>query len=150
MPLHEKFKAWTIKVDSWFGPRNTGLDGASVNHKGLDFNYSGGGNTDFGSPILATHEGYATVNSGIESSAGRNVIITSPDGNFRTQYMHLSAVEVESGQYVWELDPIGKMGGSASGKEDKWASHLHYDIQEKQGSNWTPINPVGSTTNVYA
>lgn len=61
--------------------------------------------------------------------------------------MHLSAIDVENGQYVWESNPIGKMGGSAYGKEDKWPSHLHYEIHEKKGDKWIPINPVGNKEN---
>lgn len=65
IPLHNIFQNWTIKIDSWFGPRDIGKEGASFNHKGLDFNYSGGGDTDLGAPILASHEGFVTVDSRI-------------------------------------------------------------------------------------
>ncbi len=42
LPIDREYNGWTARVDSWFGPRNTGLRGASTYHKGLDFNYSCG------------------------------------------------------------------------------------------------------------
>jgi RHS repeat-associated protein len=147
LPLDEPYNYWNVKVDSWFGPRNTNLSGASTNHKGLDFNYSGGGNTDYGTPILATHNGIATIDNNSAGGEGRSVYITSSDGSLRTAYFHLSEINVENGQYVSESDNIAKMGGSANGKDLGRTSHLHYEIQEMQDGKWTSINPTGGLAN---
>jgi murein DD-endopeptidase MepM/ murein hydrolase activator NlpD len=142
IPLNNKYKNWSWKIDSWFGPRNTGLPGASKFHRGLDFNYSGGGNTDVGSPILATHEGRVTAKNNTSGGEGRSVVITSPDGKFRTRYFHLSSLEVQNGEYVNESDNIGTMGGSANGGELGRTAHLHYEIQTFQNGKWTSIDPT--------
>ena len=149
IPLKKKYKNWTFRVDSWFGRRNieTEEPRASTFHKGLDFNYTGGGNTDYGSPILTTHEGTATIDNDPNGAEGRTVIITSPDGSFRTKYFHLSKINISDGDYVFESDVIGEMGGSAYGKELGRTSHLHYEIQIKDGDNWVSINPSRTKKN---
>ncbi len=146
--MKDKYKGWSIKVDSWYGRRDTGLKNASKEHKGLDFNYSGGGDTDYGSPILSTHEGFATIFSSNQGKAGRYVVITSPDGKFRTRYLHLSNIMVCDGQYVLESELIGEMGGSAFGSDHTWMSHLHYEIQENKEGKWIPTNPTGNQANI--
>jgi murein DD-endopeptidase MepM/ murein hydrolase activator NlpD len=144
IPLRDKFKQWTWRIDSWFGKRNTGLKGASKFHKGLDFNYKGGGATDYGAPVLATHKGTATVDNNTEGQEGRQVIITSPDGSFRTIYMHLSNIIVKDGAQVGEADVIGEMGGSANGKERGREVHLHYTIQKLNAKTgkWEAYDPT--------
>ena len=142
LPIENTYRGWKAKVDSWFGPRNTGQIGASTNHRGLDFNYSCGGDKDYGTPILATHEGFAHIVDNIDSKAGRYVEITSEDRTVRTRYLHLSAISIAEGQYVLEADKIGEMGGSASGDEHRWGSHLHYEIQKIINGKWTSIDPV--------
>ena len=130
IPLYDKFKRWSWRIDSGFGARNTGLPGASKFHRGLDFNYVGGGDTDYGSSILTTHDGIATVDNDPSGGEGRMVIITSADKKFRTRYFHLSKVTIKDGQEVSESDIIGEMGGSANGKEKGRQVHLHYEIQK--------------------
>lgn len=144
IPLNDKFKKWGWRIDSWFGPRNTGIPGASKFHKGLDFNYKGGGATDYGAPILATHKGTATVDNNTEGQEGRSVTITSPDGTFRTIYMHLSKIIIKDGAQVEEADVIGEMGGSANGKERGREVHLHYTIQKfnTETGKWESFDPT--------
>jgi len=144
IPLKDKFKKWIWRIDSWFGKRNTGLVGASKFHKGLDFNYEGGGASDLGAPILATHNGSVSVDNSTSGPEGRQVIITSPDGSFRTVYMHLSKIIIKDGVQVGESDVIGEMGGSAYGSERGREVHLHYTIQKfnKKTGNWESYDPT--------
>jgi murein DD-endopeptidase MepM/ murein hydrolase activator NlpD len=145
IPLYKTFKKWSLKSpDSWFGPRNTGLKGASKNHKGLDFNYSGGGDTDLGAPILAAHDGIATVDNSTKGGEGRMITITSKDKKVRTRYMHLSNISIEDGAEVSESSVIGEMGGSANGSEKGRAVHLHYQIEilNSETGNYDPIDPT--------
>lgn len=141
IPLKDKFKEWIIKIDSWFGLRDTKEKDASKNHKGLDFNYSGGGDTDLGDPVLAAHEGIVSVHESTDGAAGRYVTITAPDESVKTKYFHLSSTKVKEGDYVGESQEIGTMGGSANGSENGRTSHLHYEIHTKTDGKWTPINP---------
>ena len=52
-PVPEVFKNWKIKLGDLFG----WLKSRDRNHYGIDINYTGGGNTDYGAPIVATHHG---------------------------------------------------------------------------------------------
>ncbi len=144
IPLYDKFKIWGWRIDSWFGPRNTGLKGASKFHKGLDFNYKGGTDTDFGAPVLTTHNGTAKIDNDIAGQEGRSVTITSPDGSFRTIYMHLSEITIKDGAEINEGDIIGEIGGSANGSERGREVHLHYSIQKfnAKTGEWKSIDPT--------
>ena len=140
LPIDEEYNGFNARVDSWFGPRN--IKNGSKNHKGLDFNYSCGGNNDYGSPIKATHDGVVTIKDNTSGGEGRMVTITSQDGKFRTRYMHLSSVEIENGTNINEGETLGYMGGSGKGKENKYLSHLHYEIQKFENNEWISINPT--------
>ncbi len=145
-PVHELFHQWTRRVDSWYGPRN--CTGCSSFHRGLDINFSGGGATDFGAPVLATHAGRVVSIKTTLSGAGRNVLIQSPDGTFQTQYFHMSRSDVLLGSYVEEGQQIGAIGGSGRGRERGYAVHLHYAIKRQNSSgNYDWHNPTGGNAN---
>jgi RHS repeat-associated protein len=130
-PVPAMFKNWYRRVDSWFGgPRH--CEGCSEYHKGLDFNFSGGGDTDYGAPVVATHSGViVSVKTTTSGSAGRIVLIGSKDGSFRTRYIHLSSVAVQKGDEISEGQTIGAIGGSSYGKEYGRPVHLHYEIYKQ-------------------
>jgi RHS repeat-associated protein len=130
MPVEKFFKNLTHHISSWFGPRNVKTDKlASHFHKGLDINF-GSGSQDFGAKVMATHDGVATIKDNTSGTGGRMVWITSPDGKFRTVYMHLSKITVSEGQEVKEKDAIGEIGGSRMGGELNAPVHLHYQIEK--------------------
>jgi murein DD-endopeptidase MepM/ murein hydrolase activator NlpD len=140
-PVPLMYKNWTRKSpDEWYGfiPKR------ARTHHGLDINYSGGGNTDLGAPILATHDGtVVSVKTTTTGGSGRMIIIKSPDGSFQTRYMHLSSVTVTAGQEISEGQTIGLMGGSAFGKELGRKVHLHYEIHKlNSDGNFTSYNPT--------
>jgi murein DD-endopeptidase MepM/ murein hydrolase activator NlpD len=147
-PVNAKYKGEKFRIDSWFGPRNTGLKYASKNHKGLDFNF-GGGRFDYGAPVLATHTGTATVKNDKKGNTGRMVTVTSPDGSFRTKYMHLKSINVEDDQTITEAAQIGEIGGSRAGKEYGGQVHLHYQIEKynTETKTWAPYNPTEGNGN---
>jgi murein DD-endopeptidase MepM/ murein hydrolase activator NlpD len=147
-PVNATFKNEPFRIDSWFGPRNTGLSYASKFHKGLDFNF-GGGRYDYGAPVLSTHQGIATVKEDLSGNAGRMVIVTSPDGSFRTRYLHLKTTNVVDGQEINEAQVIGEIGGSRAGKEFGGQVHLHYDIQKynSETKTWDAYNPTEGKAN---
>lgn len=47
-----------------------------------------------------------------------------------------------NGAVVSESDEIATMGGSGYGKENYYASHLHYDIQMNIDGNWVSVDPT--------
>ena len=117
-------------------------------HKGVDINHTGGGNTDKGAPIIATHDGTITkivsIGGGDKDGGGNRVQITSSDGSISTYYMHLDVIsaDIETGSFVTEGQQIGTMGGSGKGKSDAYTTHLHYEIKIDRVN----VNPVISAT----
>jgi RHS repeat-associated protein len=130
-PVPEMFKNWHRRIDSWYGFRPL----KNRIHHGLDVNFDGGGNTDYGAPILATHSGVVvSIKTSTTKDGGRMIIIRSPDGSFQTRYFHLSSIVVSADQEISEGMTIGYMGGSSGGKEYGVKSHLHYEIHKKNSN----------------
>lgn len=113
-------------VTSGFGNRNTGIPGASTNHKGIDIEL----NNDNVPAIV----GGTVINKGTNASAGNWVKVQQSDGYIAT-YMHLAKLpSVSVGSSVATGQTIGTQGstGNSSGK------HLHYQIQDSFGNFVNP------------
>jgi murein DD-endopeptidase MepM/ murein hydrolase activator NlpD len=107
------------KVHSGVGPRNTGIKGASTNHKGADIAATG--------DVLAAANGVVIV-SGKFGTAGNTVIIAHADGTF-TSYMHMkdgSGFPAE-GTEVLQGQKIGIIGNTSTIKN--MATHLHFEVR---------------------
>ena len=119
------------KINSPFGPRNTGIAGASTNHKGVDI-----GGVYYSSQVHAAKAGTVIV-SQYSSSYGNYVVISHGSGN-TTLYAHMSSRSVSVGQTVAQGDVIGITGstGISSGP------HLHFEITE----NGVRVNPLNYLT----
>lgn len=115
------------KINSPFGPRNTGIAGASTNHKGVDI-----GGVYYSSQVHAAKAGTVIV-SQYSSSYGNYVVISHGSGN-TTLYAHMSSRSVSVGQTVAQGDVIGITGstGISSGP------HLHFEITE----NGVRVDPL--------
>ena len=115
------------RITSQFGPRNTGIKGASTNHKGVDI-----GGVGYNSEVRAAKAGTVIISS-YSSSYGNYVSISHGSGN-TTVYAHLSSRKVKVGQRVDQGQLIGITGstGISSGP------HLHFEIME----NGARINPL--------
>lgn len=108
---------------------------------GIDLAIDGNGDgfadpgPSWGTPIVATHDGVATVTMG--SWPGGN-FVSITNGGVRTAYGHLQDVHVTTGQRVVAGEEIGTMGstGMSSGP------HLHYEVWIN-GVNTDPTNLVG-------
>jgi RHS repeat-associated protein len=141
LPVLDKHNGLSWRVESGFGHRNAGAK-ASKFHRGVDLN-AGGGYSDFSAIVVATHDGIISiVHNSTEGAGGRYIRITSPDGSFCTQYLHLSEASVVEGQAVKEGQTVGKVGASAFGSEKGTASHLHYDIKVLQNGSFVNIDPL--------
>ena len=121
---------WPVKsrrITSPFGPRNTGIKGASTNHKGVDI-----GSVGYTSEVYAAKSGKVIISTRV-SSYGNYVSIAHSDGT-STLYAHLSQRKVSVGQTVKQGDVIGITGstGISSGP------HLHFEITEK-GTRVDPL-----------
>ena len=115
------------RITSPFGPRNTGIPGASTNHKGVDI-----GGVYYTSNVLATKAGIV-ITSAYSSSYGNYVVVSHGRGN-TTLYAHMSSRSVSEGDVVNQGDVLGITGstGVSSGP------HLHYEITE----NGSRVNPL--------
>ena len=115
-----------VMVSSPFGPRNTGIAGASTYHEGIDLAGPAG------TPIYASRTGVVTAATS-NSKAGYYVSINHGDG-YSSIYMHMTRFVVSAGQAVSAGQVIGYMGstGVSSG------SHLHFGISY----NGTYVNPA--------
>lgn len=96
-------------------------------HQGLDFAKAGG---SLGEPVVASADGIVTVAS--YNVAGYGVLIkikhVDPAGNqWETRYGHLSLIDVQQGQKVYQGDVIGKIGNSGVST----GPHLHFEIRYK-------------------
>lgn len=114
------------RITSNYGGRNTGIRGASTNHKGVDI-----GGVGYNSKIVAAKAGIV-VTSAYSSSYGNYVVISHGAGN-TTLYAHMSSRSVKEGDRVNQGQVIGVSGstGISSGP------HLHYEIVEN-GSRVDP------------
>ena len=116
------------RITSPFGNRNTGIPGASTNHKGVDI-----GGVGYNSEVHAAKAGTVIV-SQRSSSYGEYVVVSHGSGN-TTLYAHMSSRKVSVGDYVAQGDVLGITGstGISSGP------HLHFEITEN-GSRVNPLN----------
>lgn len=107
------------RITSNYGGRNTGIAGASTNHKGVDI-----GGVFYDSKVLAAKAG-VVITSAYVSSYGNYVVISHGKGN-TTLYAHMSSRSVKEGDKVTQGQVIGVTGstGISSGP------HLHYEIVE--------------------
>ena len=115
------------RITSRFGYRNTGIRGATTNHKGIDIACARG------TPIYAA-DGGRVIFSGYKGAMGYVVIIDHNNG-YVTYYEHNGSLLVSAGQTVYKGQQIAKAGrsGVASGV------HCHFGIQ-RNGSYVNPLN----------
>ena len=115
------------RITSPFGSRNTGIAGASTNHKGVDI-----GGVYYSSVVRAAKAGTVIVST-YSSSYGNYVVVSHGAGN-TTLYAHMSSRSVSVGDVVAQGDQLGITGstGISSGP------HLHFEITE----NGVRVNPL--------
>ncbi len=114
-------------ITSPFGGRNTGIKGASTNHKGIDI-----GRVYYSSQVVASKSGTVMI-SGYNSARGNYVVINHGSGN-TTLYQHLSSRAVNVGDIVIQGQAIGVTGASGISS----GPHLHFEITE----NGVQIDPL--------
>ncbi|MGW0601174.1 transglycosylase family protein [Streptomyces sp. NPDC002776] len=98
-------------------------------HTGVDFPVA------TGTTVRSVADG-KVVGAGWEGSFGYQVVVRHADGRY-TQYAHLSAISVRSGQQVGAGQRIGRAGstGNSSGP------HLHFEVRTGPGFG-SDIDPV--------
>lgn len=114
------------RVTSGFGPRNTGIKGASKVHKGIDIGVASG------SSVVAAEAG--TVIASAYNSARGYYVMVNHGGGLTTLYQHCTTIDVQVGQQVARGEHIATSGstGISSGP------HLHFEVR----LNGVPQNPL--------
>ncbi len=129
-----------LRITSRFGPRNTGIKGASTYHQGVDLG------RDFAKPqtaILAVHGRMVSANYWNKYRGW--VVVIRHDDVWSTLYQHLAAKSPLSvGQTVNAGETIGVMGNSSDKAVLQVAVHLHFELRK----NGTPINPERYLKNI--
>ena len=118
-PLGKKFK-----ISSGFGLRDTGIRGASKNHKGIDIS------APSGSPIYAPKDG--NVDAARDTTPnGCGGFIKIKHDNLITKFCHVKQWVVNQGDKVKKGQLIGYSGGGPNDphKGTSRGAHLHYEIR---------------------
>ncbi len=118
-----------LRITSGFGPRDTGIPGATTYHEGVDIG------TDKSKPYTATDGGPVTavlpgtvVSNYYNTARGWVILIDhgAIDGrNIKTLYQHLKQAGAATGAKVRAGDQIGVMGSTGTGAQ----LHLHFEIR---------------------
>lgn len=128
-----------LRITSKFGKRNTGISGASTNHKGIDL----------GRDWTRTETTVHSVKKGIVVKNYWNdyrgwVIVIQHDG-FQTLYQHLKAQSpLKVGTEVYAGQEIGVMGNTSNPAKLSISMHLHFELL----INDTPIDPEPYLLNI--
>ncbi|MBW4558445.1 MAG: peptidoglycan DD-metalloendopeptidase family protein [Trichormus sp. ATA11-4-KO1] len=118
----------TGTVTSGFGLRNTGIPGASRNHKGIDIA------NKKGTPIYAARDGVVVAPIGFQGGAG-NMLKIRHDNGWATRYLHNTTLLVKLGEQVKKGQQIATMGSTGIGSGD----HCHFETL-KNGVAQNPAN----------
>ena len=109
-------------VTSEFGRRNTGIEGASTNHKGIDIAKNG---SACGDVVIASRSGTVVTATDDGGARGTYVVIDHGDG-VKTLYQHMQqgSYTVQVGDTVQQGQMIGLIGNTGVGS----GCHLHFEV----------------------
>jgi murein DD-endopeptidase MepM/ murein hydrolase activator NlpD len=132
-----------LKSPLKFEPRITSRFSNARKHPILDYTRAHHGvdyHAPAGAPVISVAPGIVTL-AGWTSGGGRTVRVRHPNG-YESEYLHLSALAVRTGQRVDQGELVGKVGatGLATGP------HLHYGLRK----NGVYANPVTEHRNMPA
>lgn len=131
-PFNGKFK-----ITSLFGPRNTGIPGASTDHLGVDLVALED------KTVLAAYDGKVTkIDTKGSSKRGKYIWISQVDGK-GTIYQHLADIYVKVGDTVRAGSRIGLMGSTGIGS----GAHLHFGVSIKSSWDETMKNRKANAMN---
>lgn len=122
-----------IRITSRFGKRNTGIDRASTNHKGIDL---GRNLNKVETPLVLTNEAKLITNAWNDYRGW--YVIFQIDDTYKILYQHMKAkCTLKKGQTYPPGTIVGIMGNSSNKKKLNIATHLHFEVHK----NDIPINP---------
>ncbi len=129
---------------------NTVMDGnARAGHKpanSIDFNGPAGGNSDMGTPVVASAAG-RVLTARYDRSTGYGYFVVIEHGGEQSLYAHLQAsLRVRSGDRVKAGQRIGGLGNSSA--KYRFPAHLHYE--QKRGGSTVKSRFGGQLAPVYS
>ncbi|MFT6398807.1 MAG: murein DD-endopeptidase MepM/ murein hydrolase activator NlpD [Bradymonadia bacterium] len=122
-PAASTGERWAIpmenpRITSRFGPRIDPITGQRGRmHRGTDFGASSG------TPVYAAASGQVVLGGWCDSGTGNCVVIDHASG-WRSQYFHLSDVDVRPGEQVEQGEKIGEVGSTGRST----GPHLHFQL----------------------
>lgn len=121
------------RITSRFGPRIDPITGAAGRmHRGTDFG------APTGTEVLATAAGEVVLGGWCDRGTG-NCVVIDHAGGWRSQYFHLSRVNVSPGDRVREGEVIGEVGSTGRST----GPHLHFQIGQVGGAAVDPETLFG-------
>jgi murein DD-endopeptidase len=82
-----------------------------------------------GTPVKALADGMVTGTVETFRGAGGRMIFLSLPGGHNADYLHLSRIDVKTGDQVKQGQVIGLSGGSGLGSETGYGAHLHLSFR---------------------
>jgi murein DD-endopeptidase MepM/ murein hydrolase activator NlpD len=110
-------------------------------HLGEDWNYIGGGDSDFGAPVYSIGKGVVSMTKDLGGGWGKVIRIchrlsaeasTKLGINYiESVYAHLSAFHIQTGDIVERGRWVGSIGNS----NQAYPSHLHFELRSVLGED---------------
>ncbi|MNN76846.1 Murein DD-endopeptidase MepM [compost metagenome] len=114
------------RLTSNFGYRTDPFKGSAAFHAGIDIAGK------IGDPVYAAGAG-KVITTDKDSSHGKYIVVEHP-GGLQTWYLHLSSIDISTGDTVTKGESIGKLGNTGRST----GPHLHFEIV-KQGKQINPL-----------
>lgn len=128
-----------LRITSRYGPRNTGIPGASTFHKGIDL---GADRSKKETSVHSVDDGVVVQNYW-NDYRGWTVVVQHHE--FSTLYQHLKEKSpLKVGQEIASGTVVGIMGNSSNPAKLKTATHLHFEVH----INGEPVNPEPFLKNI--
>ena len=118
---------------SWIRAVQGNITDSFDGHKNRKTNPSRNPGTDYGvpsgTPVKAINDGMITGTVETFRGSGGRMIFQSLPGGHNADYLHLSRIDVQTGQEVKSGQVIGLSGASGLGSETGYGAHLHLSFR---------------------
>lgn len=130
------------QITSPFGPRNTGIPGASRNHLGVDYGVPQG-------TAIALKKPGKVIETTVPAMGNLGAVFVKHDDGTRSRYLHMSKISVGPGQLVTSGTVIGKTGGEPGtpGAGPTNGAHLHFEYYPS--STGGPVDGSGVASSYF-